>query len=324
MGDLNKYGGLANAAPHCGAIPCDFFSVERSRCTFVYVLGFLWIWPVEGAKRLGPMAELLLKDPRDYIKFEHELRRARRQSYSMRAFARDLSVSPSSLNDFLKGRVGMSRSRIESIAEKLKWSEMRKEHFIDLVQAKFDKDPGVRQTSLMKSKARLKNGSYGLSLDSFKVISDWYHLVIRELCDVKEGMTVAKIAKELSLSPLTAGKAVKRLLKLELLKETENGLKPTEFGSHFGDEAPSEAIVEFHTQILELAQKAMRDVPFEDRESHSLIFSVPKENLPKMHAELKTAILQIANKYAHGQNMNTIQALSLQVFPVWEEKGLKK
>lgn len=270
------------------------------------------------------MAELLFKDATDYIKFEHELRRTRRQSYSMRAFARDLSVSPSSLNDFLKGRVGMSPSRIESIAEKLKWSEMRKEHFTDLVRAKFDKDPGVRRASFMKMKSRLKDSSYGLSVDSFKVISDWYHLVIRELCDVKDGMTISRVAEELSLSPLTAGKAIRRLIKLDLLKETEKGLKSTEFGSHFGDEAPSEAIVEFHTQILELAQKAMREIPFEDRESHSLIFSVPKAKLPKMHAELKTAILQIANKYAHGANMDTIQALSLQVFPVWEEKGLKK
>jgi len=266
------------------------------------------------------MAELLFKDPRDYLRFEHELRKTRRPSYSMRAFARDLSVSPSSLNDFLQGRVGMSRNRIEAIASHLKWSAVRQEHFLNLVQSKFEKDLGARQEALMKVKIRLKDGTYGLSLESFKIISDWYHLVIRQLCEVKDHLKTSDIARELSLPPLTTGKAVKRLLKLGLLKETEKGLKPSEVGSHFGDEAPSEAIIEFHTQILELAQKAMKEIHFDERESHSLIFSVRQEDVPKMHAELKKSILQIANKYAHSEQRNVIQALSLQVFPVWKEQ----
>jgi len=266
------------------------------------------------------MTELILKDPRDYISFEFELRRARRPAYSMRAFARDLAISPSSLNDFIKGRVGMSRSRIENISAALNWSPIRKDHFTDLVQSKFEKDTGVRQTSLMRVKSRLKEGSFGISLDEFKIISDWYHLVIRELCDVKNNLTADDIARELSLDIQTAKKAVKRLLKLKLLKETDYGLKPTDFGSHFGDDAPSEAIVEFHSQILGLAQKAMKEVSFQNRESHSLIFSIRQQDVSKLHAEMKKTILQIANKYAYVESRNQIQAVALQIFPLWSEK----
>lgn len=266
------------------------------------------------------MAELLFKDPREYLLFEHELRKTRRPSYSMRAFARDLAVSPSSLNDFLRGRVGMSRDRIDRIAGQLKWSPLRTEHFIDLIQAKFDKDTGVRQNSGAKIKIRLKEGAYGLSVDSFKVISDWYHLVIRELCEVVDNLSIQRIAKELALPHLVVAKAVKRLIKLGLLTETEQGLKPTDSGSHVGDEAPSEAIVEFHTQILELAQKALKEIPYDQRECHSLIFSVRKEDVPKLHADLKKSIMQIASRYAYAEKRDVIQALSLQVFPLWEEK----
>lgn len=267
------------------------------------------------------MAELLFKDPREYLRFEFELRKARRPSYSMRALARDLSVSPSSLNDFLKGRVGMSLDRVQSISKVLHWSEARREHFQDLIQSRYAKDPGERGASLMRVKSRLKSGSYGMSLDAFKVISDWYHLVIRELCSVKDHLTPAGIARELSLPVVTVTSAVKRLIKLQLLEETSQGLKPTDSGSHFGDEAPSEAILEFHAQILELAQKALKDVPFKKRESHALIFSVREDDVPQLHADLKKAILQIANRYAYKDESNTIQALTLQVFPVWKGQG---
>lgn len=269
------------------------------------------------------MAELLFKDPREYIRFEFELRKARRPAYSMRAFARDLAVSPSSLNDFIKGRVGMSQDRIESLSQTLKWSEKRKEHFIDLVLAQFDKDDGVRRSSLMKVRSRLKEGSHGLSLDAFKVISDWYHLVIRELCDVQDGMTVQKISEDLQLAPSVCRSAVQRLMKLKLLHETVQGLKPTDSSSHFGDEAPSGAILEFHAQVLDLAQKALRDVSFDKRESHSLVFSIREQDREKMHQDLKNAILRIANKYAYAENRDAIEILTLQVFPVWSRKGQK-
>lgn len=266
------------------------------------------------------MAELLFKDPRDYMRFEYELRKARRPSYSMRAFSRDLNVSPSSLNDFLKGRVGMSRIRVDSIGKQLNWSELRKEHFLDLVQAQFDKDTGIRNAALMRVKIRLKDKSYGLSVDHFRVISDWYHLVIRQLCDLRDHLTANEISQELSIPPATAKVAVKRLLKLGLLNETDKGYKPTDSGSHFGDGPPSDAIVEFHTQILSLAQTALKEKSMKERESHSLIFSVRQEDIAKMNAELRQAIMQVANRYAHEEGRNTIQALSLQVFPIWKNQ----
>jgi uncharacterized protein (TIGR02147 family) len=265
------------------------------------------------------MAELLFRDPREYLRFEHELRRARRPAYSMRAFARDLEVSPSGLNDFLKGRVGMSPGRVEKIAQILRWSPTRKEHFLDLIYSKHGQDPAVRQASQMRIKARLKEGSSGLDLDAFKAISEWHHLVIRELCELKDNLQIKEIAHELEISPQLAAKAVKRLLRLKLLKETSKGFKPTEANCHFGDEIPSEAIREFHSQILDLAQRALKEKSMNERESHSLIFSIRKEDLSSLRSDLKKAILQIANKYAHSENRSAIQALSLQVFPVWTE-----
>lgn len=264
------------------------------------------------------MLDLMFSDPRDYLTFEFELRKTRRPAYSLRAFARDLAVSPSSLNDFLKGRVGMSTQRIQRIATVLRWSEARIDHFQDLIWAKHSKDPGLKKSAVMRTRGRLRTDTSGLSLDAFRVICDWYHLVILELCGLRQNLSVVQIADGLAIDEATARGAVNRLIKLGLLKKTANGFVPSEGSSHFGDETPSEAIVEFHCQILDLAQRALRERTMGERESHSLIYSVKKENVARINRELKKAILTIVHRYSDEQSGDCIQALSLQVFPVWE------
>jgi uncharacterized protein (TIGR02147 family) len=263
------------------------------------------------------MTEIYLKDPRDYLNFELELRKARRPAYSMRAFARDLSVSPSSLNDFLKARVGMSEARIDAIAQILKWSDERREHFRDLILARFDRDPGVRQSAQMRARSRLKDGAYKFSLEAFKVISDWYHLAILELCALKDGLDAATMAHELNLEPGTVKSAVNRLLKLQFLKKTETGLKPEDDTSHFGDMGSSEAIKKFHSQILEMAQRALFTNSGPRHDSQSLVYSVAQKDLAKMNGEIRKSVLNIVNRYAQQPNSDCIQVLTLQIFPVW-------
>ena len=267
--------------------------------------------------QLGAMAELLFKDPRDYLKFEFEMRRSRRPAYSMRAFARDLKVSASSLNDFMKGRVGMSKLRISAIATILKWSPARQEHFYDLIAARFEPDRGARQAALMRTRQRLREGSFELSLDAFKTISDWYHLVILELCDLCDHSDVSSLAGQLKLPVATVRQAVRRLCNLKLLVETDQGFKPTEQLTFFGDEKPSEAVLYFHAQILGLAQNALFERPMHERGSLSLTFSVAQEEMTAMNEEIKRTVMNIVNRYAQAPKRDSVQVLSFQSFPLY-------
>lgn len=266
------------------------------------------------------MAELLFKTPQDYLQFEYDLRRARRPSYSMRAFARDLEVSPSGLNDFMKSRVGMSETRVQLISKILKWSADRTQHFHDLIRAQFDKDRGVRAAAQTRVKARLKQGSAALSVDEFKTISEWHHLVILELCEIRDHIELKQIAKELDISLTLATQALRRLVKLKLIAKGKQGYKPTEANTYFGDNAPSEAIRFFHSQLLERAQKALQFTPIEERDSQSMFFSIDRRDAAKMSEEIRHSISNIVNRYAQTGKADSIQALTLQVFPVWSEQ----
>src|SRR5262245_32015851 len=76
-------------------------------------------------------------DPRQYLKSELELRQQRRPQYSLRAFARDLNMSPSTLSDFFHGKLGLSRERVRHVGEKLRLSEAQQEHLNDLLESRF-------------------------------------------------------------------------------------------------------------------------------------------------------------------------------------------
>lgn len=266
------------------------------------------------------MAELLFKTPQDYLKFEYDLRRARRPAYSMRAFARDLEMSASGFNDFMKGRVGMSESRVQFVSSQLSWTVERTEHFQDLLRAKFDKDRGARVSAQTRVKRRLKEGSAALTVDEFKMISEWHHLVILELCEIRDHIEAKQISKELDISLLQASQAIKRLVKLKLIEHGDKGYKPTEVNSHFGEDLPSEAVRSFHSQLLERAQKALQVTPAVERDSQSMIFSVDRKDVAQMSDEIRKAIDDIVNRYAQTKKSDCIQALTFQLFPVWSEQ----
>lgn len=260
------------------------------------------------------MVELLLKDPKDYIYLEYESRRQRRPSYSMRALARDLKLSPSSLNDFLKDRVGMSEKRIENIAENLNWSELRKKHFMDLIIVKHNTDPAERQAAMMRINLRVKDKATYFNMDQFKMISQWFHLVIVELCCIQDNITPRKIVEQLGISLTEAKKALNQLSQLGILQKTPQGFKPTEQTLQFGDSVPSEAIRNFHLQILQQAEVALVEKDMSQRESHSLVFSIRSEDRAALNQELRKSIYSIVNKYAVRPNADSVQVISLQSF----------
>ena len=74
-------------------------------------------------------------DFRAVLRWELEKRHARNPRYSIRSFARDLSMAPSRLYEVLNGRYGLSRSSAGSAAEKMRLGDEENAHFCDLVEA---------------------------------------------------------------------------------------------------------------------------------------------------------------------------------------------
>jgi len=98
------------------------------------------------------------RDYRLVLKAELERRRSRNASYSLRAFARDLELSPSRLSRVLNGKEALSRPRAERIGGKLGFQKDQIELFCDLVDvehASTESEQALARARVAASKASL-------------------------------------------------------------------------------------------------------------------------------------------------------------------------
>ncbi|MGE0529025.1 MAG: TIGR02147 family protein, partial [Bdellovibrionales bacterium] len=223
------------------------------------------------------------EDARQYLREELHLRKRRRPHYSLRAFARDLEMSPSFLCEFLAGRQGLSRERVLWIGRRLNLSPDQREHFWDLVESRFGRTTGLKKAAGLRALQRCRSSRYRLSLDRFQFVADWYHFAILELLSL-DGVEVRPrdLSQVLGISPAIVKEALKRLTELNLIKKvkTESGIKlqvRTDV-TVVGDEGESRAIQMAHQAMLGLHAEAVDTMPISDRESLSIIFSISRSD----------------------------------------------
>lgn len=266
--------------------------------------------------------DILFLDHRDYLRSEFGRRTARNSRYSLRAFARDLKLSPSTLSEILKGKYGLERKRALDVAEALSLDAANCEHFADLFEAKFHKNESNRRAAKLRIEQRQSENKSTISLDAFQVISEWYHLAILELVGIAGAPRDEKgIARRLALPKVLVEEAVARLLRLGLLEKTSTGFRATEEFLSSGNQVPSLAIRNFHGQILNKAMQALDFQSVQEREFSSTIFSIDRDRLGEAKADLRRLRLDFANKFTATQKQNDVYCLSIQLFSLLEKEN---
>ena len=262
------------------------------------------------------MATALKKadDFRVYLKDELETRCRANPRYSLRAFARDLKLSPPRLSNILNGRYGLSREAALQIARRLELNPVDQEWFCTLVEAQHSRSKSLRE----KAQKRLRESPItyrGMALDEFRIISDWQHFAILELCKCKDFVSSpAWIAKRLNIKLLEAKHSVERLVRLNLLENVNGRLRAT--GSNFANpqNQPSEAVRSFHRQILSKAGDGLTHQSLEEREFNSLVLAFDRREM--MEAKKMIYEFQVAfdNRFGRSENYGQVYALALQFF----------
>jgi uncharacterized protein (TIGR02147 family) len=87
---------------------------------------------------------------RDILKEEFSQRRRRNPRYSLRAFARDLKLSPSMLCDVINGNHGLSRAGASKVAQALNLNPQESEFFCDLVDCTNARSAIKRETARLR------------------------------------------------------------------------------------------------------------------------------------------------------------------------------
>lgn len=255
-------------------------------------------------------------DALQYLKLEFESRLRRRPHYSLRAFARDLQMSPAALSDFMGGKAGLSGERALDVAKRLLLSADHAAHFRDLVLAKHSRSKEERAASGLRARNRVQLKSSELALDRFQMISEWYHLAILELVDLDpRHHSEAALAKALGVKKSLIKEAAARLERLELLVREGKTWRTSSPSTTVGNQVtPSAAIRSFHAQVLERAASALETQDISQRNFETAFFAVRRDDVPEIKAELQRKFKEVMKKYSQRGDKNALYCLGGQFF----------
>ncbi len=255
----------------------------------------------------------------------HELERRCRHNarYSLRAFARDLDMYPSRLSEVINGKKGLSTASAQEVARCLNWSESEKSFFVTLVEAESSRHPKVRA----KAKSRLRNYKKTVATElipsgHFEILGDWVHLAMLELLKLPNMKSSAKwMAARLGLTPIRVELALSRLIRLGYIEERE-GRYHDASADLTTPEIPSQAIRDYHHQILKKADETLETCALEEREYAALTMAIDSSRLPEAKKELQRFRRKFASDLEKSGAPDRVYCLALQLFPIDQKEPL--
>lgn len=239
----------------------------------------------------------------------------KRPEYSLRAFARHVSLSPTHLSEVLSGKRSFTRKIASRVFSRL---NLTQQEIDSLLRSLPEKQTRSRDS---QSSSFLKKQYVELSGHEFKVISDWYHLAILSLSSTKDFCAEPRwIAERLNIRIRDARSALQTLTHLGYLKVISGG-KIKNTGKKFTttNDVPDISIQKYHLQGLELARGAIEHVPVNLREITSSVVAINPKNLPKAKKRMREMKREIADILMSGPKTEVYQ-FQFHLFPLSHSK----
>lgn len=219
--------------------------------------------------------------------------------YSLRAFAKNLDLDPSTLSQILSGKRKISKKSIHELC--LKLSASPKEFY------RFG----------LLNQVPLQDNYLQVNVDTFAVISEWYHYAIMELTYISGFKADNKwIAKKLSITVEEAKSAIERLKRLGLLLE-ENGslIKSSQRLTNDGAINTSGAHKELQKQVITRALVAVDECPQEEKDITSMTMAIDTRNLEKARLLIQKFRRDLCELLEDG-DQEEVYNLGIQLYPI--------
>lgn len=263
-------------------------------------------------------------DYRQILQKELTQRCEQNPRYSLRAFARDLDLSPSRLSEILNKKQGLSRSAAQKIASILGFDDRESQYFCDLVSLKHARSIKEREDAKLRllkvDFEKERDSRFQLQLDAFKIISDWYHLGILELMKCKDFRHDTRwIARRLGIPLIQIELAVDRLMRVGLLQKDGECYVATQMDGWVPGGVPSASIRKFHRQILEKAIQAMAVQPVQERMFSTHFLTVDRSDLPDAFAAIQDFQRRFCAQFQGEKPRELLYCVSMQLFKIVEE-----
>ncbi|OQW51104.1 MAG: hypothetical protein A4S09_10395 [Proteobacteria bacterium SG_bin7] len=246
------------------------------------------------------------KNYRDLLRDELSERTQRNPRYSLRAFARDLGFSASTLSEVLSGHHSLSPRLLKRLANQLGLSPKQE-----------------KQLSKKRTKNVSKENDIFLAEEAFQLISNWYHFAILELFNTENfKLDTEKVARLLDISEWTVKSAIERLQTLNYLKKEKDEWRLNSPHEHVVTPKPSAAIREFHKQAIQKALESLRPDNLDEREFQTLFLAFPKNRIREAKGMINSFRQEFAKKFRQKNKKNSLYSLSMQFYEITKREKI--
>lgn len=256
-------------------------------------------------------------DYRDILKDEFISRCQQNARYSLRAYARDLALNPSAMSEIMHQKRGLSRSSALQVAKRLQLSKEESHFFCALVESIHARGT-INKSAALQTVAEIKSkrGSQ-ISLDQFKLISQWYCYALLELTKVDEFKSDhAWIAKRLGITEEEVKEAVNRLIRLQLLVEENGELVGSDKPIQTPTDIPSKGLRSYHKQILQKAIDSLDRISVDKRDITQITVAIDSSEIEKAKEAIKDFRRKLGAHLDSSKTKNSVYSLSIQLFPL--------
>lgn len=232
-----------------------------------------------------------------------EKRRLRNPQYSLRAFARDLKVSPSRVSNIVSGKALPGKIVRDRLASSLNLNKSEVEYLNYLI----DKT---------RHYAKDSRKAHQLSEKDYAFLPEWYHYAILNLMEtVSFQSDVTVIAQRLALPPEVVQDSLNKLTEAGLIQKTRSGLKPTYKNLTSTSDIPSSALKYFHNQLINKGLDSLIHDPVDVRDITSVIIPSNPENIYKVKM-LAREFRKQANEILGQGKKTEVYSVCMQIYPL--------
>lgn len=229
------------------------------------------------------------------LKREFSRRKTLNHKYSLRAFAKSIDISVSRLSEIMNCKRTPSKAQIEKISAFL---------------------GGV--TKLQFTSANYYETKRVFEENQFKLISNWIFLSILSVLREKKELKISDMAKMFNKTDSEINELINVLLELKLLSVHNGKIHWVHGPEKTTDQVSSEAVREFHKNVIAEAKNKIDTVLVSERDYSSMIMFVDQTKLEVAKEEIKNFRRKLSALLEDG-NKNQVYALNIQLFPLSEK-----
>jgi uncharacterized protein (TIGR02147 family) len=228
--------------------------------------------------------------------------------YSVRGFARFLSVDPSSLSQVLRGKRRPGKAFLQKSGKRL----------------------GLTAAEIHQLGDRSKIAKANpIALDEirYRVMANWYHVALFELFGLAEFRPEPRIiARLLGVSRREAESALARLETVGLLRRDTKGelVRPSSFFSTVGYPFSSPAHRQVQGEFFSYALNAIEAYGYDRREHSGLTVAAREADLPEIRKKIRTFQTKLNAWIERRGDPDAVYQLVMGYFPLVEAESVRK